>query len=114
VASVPHLVDLAERFNLSIFDGRASYMNFPHHHRLHQPILPGSHLQKADVILTLESDWPWAPGASEPHPDATVISVGSDALFSRYPLRSFHPTSRFPVRLPRLYRRWCRHCGAKR
>src|SRR5207244_12668994 len=55
----------------------------------HQPGRADQHLQHADVILTLGSDWPWAPGHHEPQPDATVISIGPDPLFSHYPLRSF-------------------------
>jgi len=88
-ATVPHLVCLAETLNLPIFDGGATHMNFPYSHRLHQPGRAEPHIEQVDVILTLESDWPWAPGQHEPHPDATVISVGPDPLFSRYPLRSF-------------------------
>ena len=88
-ATVPHLVCLAETLNLPIFDGGATHMNFPSIHRLHQPGRAEPHIEQADVILTLESDWPWAPGRHEPHPDATVISIGPDPLFSRYPLRSF-------------------------
>jgi len=88
-ATVPHLVCLAETLNLPIFDGGATHMNFPYSHRLHQPGRAEPHIEQADVILTLESDWPWAPGQHEPHPDTTVIAIGPDPLFSRYPLRSF-------------------------
>ena len=60
-ATVPHLVCLAETLNLPIFDGGATHMNFPYSHRLHQPGRAEPHIEQADVILTLESDWPWAP-----------------------------------------------------
>ena len=79
-ATVPHLVCLAQTLNLPIFDGGATHMNFPYSHRLHQPGRVDPHLQHADVIVTLESDWPWAPGHSEPHPDATVIAIDADPL----------------------------------
>src|SRR5262249_42519361 len=70
-------------------DSGATHVNFPYSHRLYQPGRAELYLQHADVILTLDSDWPWAPSCREPHPDATVISIGPDPLFSRYPLRSF-------------------------
>src|SRR5262249_62292356 len=85
----PPLLSLAGPLTLPIFDGGATHMNSPYSHRLHQPGRAEPHIAQADVILTLDSDWPWAPGRREPHPSATVISVGPDPLFSRYPLRSF-------------------------
>jgi acetolactate synthase-1/2/3 large subunit len=64
-------------------------MNFPHNHRLHQGADVDPHLEDADVILVLESDVPWTPKRRAPGRDTTIIALGHDPLFSRYPVRGF-------------------------
>lgn len=46
-------------------------------------------LGDADLILVAESDAPWYPHLKAPRPEAKVIQVGVDPLFSRYPIRGF-------------------------
>ncbi|MEK7370103.1 MAG: thiamine pyrophosphate-dependent enzyme, partial [candidate division NC10 bacterium] len=40
-------------------------------------------------IVVVESDAPWFPQVKRPRPDARVIHVAVDPLFSRYPIRGF-------------------------
>jgi len=37
----------------------------------------------------IESDVPWFPGLKHPRPEARIVHVGVDPLFSRYPIRGF-------------------------
>jgi acetolactate synthase-1/2/3 large subunit len=88
--SVVALVGLAETLALPVYDAQpGTHMNFPTTHPLYQGGDPGPLLEEADVVLVLEDDVPWTPKRSAPGPDATVIAVGRDPLFSRYPMRGF-------------------------
>jgi acetolactate synthase-1/2/3 large subunit len=46
-------------------------------------------LPEADVVVVMEIDVPWAPKRTGPNDDATVISIGVDPLYSRYPVRGY-------------------------
>ena len=86
--AVGALVRLAELLGMPVFAGGA-FMNFPANHRLQQGAV-GAHLSSADVILVVDSDVPWMPSSGrEPAEDATIINLGPDPLYSRYPVRSF-------------------------
>lgn len=87
--AVAPFVRLAEALGMPVFDSGAGHMNFPHNNALHQPGDAGAHLAEADVILVTESDVPWLPDRREPSKAATIIALGADPLFGRYPLRSF-------------------------
>jgi acetolactate synthase-1/2/3 large subunit len=87
--AVAALVALAEAVGMPVFDWYATHMNFPTAHPLYAGLEPGRHLEEADVIVALEADAPWFPKLRAPRPEATVIQVGHDPLFSRYPIRGF-------------------------
>ena len=95
-AAVPVLVRFAEALGAPVFDQFHTYVNFPQDHPLHagfEPLdgrfEPGAHLSEADAIVVIESDVPWFPQMSRPKPEARVIHVAVDPLFSRYPVRGF-------------------------
>jgi acetolactate synthase-1/2/3 large subunit len=85
--AVPALVQLAETIGMGVSAG-GTYMNFPVTHPLHQGG-GGVGLEDADVILVAESDVPWMPSMRQPRPDATIIALGADPLFTSYPNRTF-------------------------
>jgi acetolactate synthase-1/2/3 large subunit len=88
-ATVPMLVDLADRFGIAVVESRARNLNFPSSHPLHLGQELESLLPDIDALLVLESDVPWFPHKATPREDAFVAQAGADPLFSRYPLRSF-------------------------
>jgi acetolactate synthase-1/2/3 large subunit len=58
-------------------------------HPCHVGYESGGHVAKADVIVALEADVPWIPSLHQVNPNAKVIHIGIDPLFSRYPVRGF-------------------------
>lgn len=50
---------------------------------------PDEWLSVADVIIVLDSQAPWMIDSSNNRPECTVIQVGPDPLFSRYPVRGY-------------------------
>ena len=89
-AAVAALVRLAETLNMPVFENPMStHVNFPVDHRLHLGADPGPLLEEADVLVVLENDVPWTPKRRAPHPDATVIAIGEDPLFTGYAVRGF-------------------------
>ncbi|MBI2887217.1 MAG: thiamine pyrophosphate-requiring protein [Chloroflexi bacterium] len=87
--AVQPLVELAELLGMPVFEAGATHVNFPRDHGLHAGFDAGPHLGEADVVLVLEADVPWTPKRRSPRPEATVIAIGQDPLFSRYVVRGF-------------------------
>jgi acetolactate synthase-1/2/3 large subunit len=87
--AVSALVALADALALPVFESSHTHLNFPQDHALHAGFDPARALAEADLILVAESDAPWYPHLQAPRPDAKVIQVGIDPLFSRYPIRGF-------------------------
>ena len=88
--AVPALVTLAEALALPVFEQSHTHLNFPQDHPLHAGFDSASGLGDADLILVAESDAPWYPHVKGPRPEAKIIQLGVDPLFSRYPIRGFH------------------------
>ncbi len=100
--AVPALVALAETLGAPVFeDSFRTYLNFPQDHPLHAGFDPGPHLATADVVLVVEADAPWFPALRQPGPQARIIQIGQDPLYSRYPVRGF-PTDGALAGAPRL------------
>jgi acetolactate synthase I/II/III large subunit len=99
--AVPALVALAEALGAPVFDQFHTYVNFPQDHPLHGGFDAAPHLEAADAILVVESDVPWFPALRHPRPEARIVHVGVDPLFSRYPIRGF-PTDAALAGTPRL------------
>lgn len=80
------LVALADLLALPYQDHNADRVNFPSDHPLHDA---APKIADADVLLVVESLTPWIPGYGDPHPDAKIIYVGQDPIFSRTPHYEF-------------------------
>jgi acetolactate synthase I/II/III large subunit len=87
--AVAPLVALAEALGAPVFEQAATHLNFPYDHPLYCGADPTPVLADADPVVVVEADAPWFPALRAPGPDATVIQIGHDPLFSRYPIRGF-------------------------
>jgi acetolactate synthase I/II/III large subunit len=87
--AVAPLVALAEAVGMPVFEQAATHLNFPHDHLLYGGADPTPLLADADPIVVVEADAPWFPALRAPGPEATVVQIGHDPLFSRYPIRGF-------------------------
>jgi acetolactate synthase-1/2/3 large subunit len=87
--AVAPLVGVAEALGARVFDQSHTYVNFPQDHPLHAGFDATPALDDADALLVVESDAPWFPHLKGPRPEARIVQVGVDPLFSRYPIRGF-------------------------
>ena len=88
--AVAPLVRLAEALGAPVFDQFHTHVNFPQDHPLHVGYDPAPFFEAADAIVAVESDAPWFPALlPRPKPEAKVVQIAQDPLFSRYPIRGF-------------------------
>jgi acetolactate synthase-1/2/3 large subunit len=87
--AVAALVALAEALAVPIFDQSHTHLNFPQDHPLHAGFDSAAALAETDCIVVAECDAPWYPHLTSPSPEAKIIQLGVDPLFSRYPVRGF-------------------------
>src|SRR5204862_20282 len=87
--AVEAMVKLAEVAALPVVDHFHTHVNFPQDHPLHAGYDSAPHLDAADALVVIESDAPWFPQLKSPRPDAKLVQIGVDPLFSRYPIRGF-------------------------
>jgi acetolactate synthase I/II/III large subunit len=88
-STVKSLVELAEGFAIPVVSPAGMYMNFPSNQPLHLGYVSEPLVQEADVILVIDADVPWFPGMAKLQDTATVIHMGIDPFFSRYPVRGY-------------------------
>jgi acetolactate synthase-1/2/3 large subunit len=87
--AVAPLVALAEALGMPVFEQFSTHLCFPQSHPLFMGGDPAAGFGEADAVLVVEADAPWFPDLTAPRPEAPVIQVGEDPLFSRYPVRGF-------------------------
>ena len=88
-AAVAAFEAMCERFALPVVVYRPRYLCMASDHPMHLGFEPGELIKQADVIVTLESDVPWIPSLHAPNPEAKVVQIGIDPLFTKYPMRGF-------------------------
>src|SRR5882757_1002592 len=86
---VAKLAALADAFAIPVTQRKPRYMALPTDHPMHFGFDPDSMLTSADVVIVVECDVPWIPAKHKPNPDAKIIHLGVDPLFSQYPMRGF-------------------------
>ncbi len=87
--AVEAMVRLADVAALPLVDHFHTHVNFPQDHPLHAGFDSTPYLDEADAIVVIESDAPWFPQLKSPRPDAKLVQIGVDPLFSRFPIRGF-------------------------
>ncbi|MFI4988989.1 MAG: thiamine pyrophosphate-dependent enzyme, partial [Alphaproteobacteria bacterium] len=88
-AAVAPLAELAGRWAFPVVSHIAKSLCLPSDHPMHLGFTPDPFLKEADAVLVLECDVPWIPARMAPPAQATVIHLGVDPLFGRYPMRGF-------------------------
>ena len=83
------LAKFCERFALPLAEFWPSCNVLATDHPMHVGFDPGPVLEKADVVIVLDALVPWIESGLKPGPDAHVIQIGADPLFSRVPVRGF-------------------------
>jgi acetolactate synthase-1/2/3 large subunit len=80
---------LAQALAVPVIHYRPRFLALSTEHPMHCGWDPHALLKEADVVLVVDCDVPWIPKEGGPRPDASVIHIGTDPLFARYPLRGF-------------------------
>ncbi len=88
-AAVHVLGALAERHAIPVAEPHPSCVNLPASHPFHLGHAGVELLGKADLIIVADCEVPWFPRYFTPRPNAQVVHLGVDPLWSRYPLRAF-------------------------
>jgi acetolactate synthase-1/2/3 large subunit len=88
-AGVEALARLAERYALPVACFNARHLCLPSDHPMHMGFQPRPLITDADLVLVLDCDVPWIPGAEGPPPGCRVVHLGNDPSFVRYPMRNF-------------------------
>jgi acetolactate synthase-1/2/3 large subunit len=92
VAAVAALAELTERYSIPVAQAGATCVNLPASHPMNVGQAGGALLEKADLILVIDSEVPWFPRNFTPNAATRVVHLGIDPLCVRYPIRSF-PTA---------------------
>ena len=83
------LGQFVQRFGIGVVEYLSRRVQLPSSH----PLYLGTHnqvaLERADLILVVDTDVPWIPTTCEPRPDTRVVHIGVDPLFAHYPIRTF-------------------------
>ena len=83
------LTALAEQFAVPVVHYRPRYFALSTEHPMHAGWEPHALLAEADLVLVVDCDVPWLISQANPKAQATVVHIGPDPLFARYPMRSF-------------------------
>ena len=79
----------ADRFALPVVQFWRTSVAISTEHPMYAGENPAELLGKSDCVVVIDSMVPWVPHAMRPRPDARLIQIGPDPLFSGTPVRSF-------------------------
>lgn len=83
------LAQIAEQWGIPVCQDWAVRLAMDLDHPMAAGDSPSVLLERADVILVIDSLAPWSPATCGPKPGARVIHLGQDPLFGRFPVRNF-------------------------
>ncbi|SFJ59690.1 thiamine pyrophosphate-requiring protein [Brevibacillus centrosporus] len=84
--AVQQLVALCDTLAIPVIEQNASHMNFPWDHPMHQGFQGREWVEKADVILVIDSDAPWVQTLFKPKEDCQIYYIDIDPLKQDLPL----------------------------
>ncbi|SFP04231.1 thiamine pyrophosphate-requiring protein [Tranquillimonas alkanivorans] len=88
-ASFAAFADWALEWGIPVSSWWATHLAISTEHPCHIGPNPKKWLEKADVVLVLDCLAPWWPDEHPVNPDAKIINMGPDPIFSRFPVRNF-------------------------
>jgi acetolactate synthase I/II/III large subunit len=86
----------AERWGVAVCSWWATHLAISTEHPCHVGPDPGPWLAEADVVVVLDCLAPWQPDRHRLNPEARVVHLGPDPLFSRFPIRNFRADLALP------------------
>lgn len=89
IGAVDALTRLAETGGIGVVSFNPEYMNILPGHYCHQGFSPNPYLQESDLIIVIDCDVPWYPSVNKPDESTTIVNIGIDPLYSKYPIRTF-------------------------
>ena len=81
--------DMVSKWGIPVCSWWATSLAISTEHDCHIGADPRPWLKSADVVLVLNSLAPWWPDQHPLNPNAAIINMGPDPIFSRYPVRNF-------------------------
>ncbi len=88
-ASFAAFSDWARDWGVAVSSWWAAHLAIPTDHPCHVGDDPGPWLAEADVVVILDCLAPWWPDRHPVNPQARIVHIGPDPLFSRFPTRTF-------------------------
>jgi acetolactate synthase-1/2/3 large subunit len=88
-ATAEILARFADRFAVPVVNSVPRYVNLPYSHPMNFGQQVSPLLERADLVLVLDSEVPWVPAREHPAAGARIVQIGEDPSFARYPIRSF-------------------------
>ena len=88
-ASFAAFADWAADWGIAVCTWWTTHLAIPTDHPCHIGADPNPWLASADVVVVLDSLAPWWPDRHAVNPQAKIINIGPDPVFSRVPTRTF-------------------------
>ncbi|WP_172294773.1 thiamine pyrophosphate-requiring protein [Pseudoruegeria sp. HB172150] len=89
VAEWDALQSFAESQQVGVVSYRTRYAALPTAHPANLGVEVGPYLKDADLVLAVECDVPWIPANHVVSEDTSIIHLGIEPTFGRYPMRNF-------------------------
>ncbi|MBJ3775457.1 thiamine pyrophosphate-requiring protein [Acuticoccus mangrovi] len=88
-ASFAAFADWVDNWGIAVSSWWATHLAISTTHPMHVGPEPGPWLEAADVVVILDALAPWWPDRHKAPNAHTVINIGPDPIFSRFPVRTF-------------------------
>jgi acetolactate synthase-1/2/3 large subunit len=94
------LSQLVDDWAIPVCQYWAVQLALPTDHAMHAGANPAALLERADLVIVLDSLAPWSAQAHVVRDDATVVHIGPDPLKTRTPIRNFRSDISITSELP--------------